>query len=68
MEPTSPDPATMPKLRPNPDHWVFERSSGYAGWRCNACGHWVYEDKPKVCNCKGSLYTIPRNVIVTHND
>ena len=24
------------------ENFVFERSSGYAGYRCNCCGHWVY--------------------------
>ena len=31
--------------------WFFELSSGYAGYRCNVCGHWVYEDAERKCNC-----------------
>lgn len=33
------------------DRWVFERSSGYAGYRCNVCMTWVYADAKKVCEC-----------------
>ena len=33
------------------DNWVFERSSGYAGWRCVACGTWIYFNDPKKCCC-----------------
>lgn len=32
-------------------NWKFERSSGYAGWRCTKCGHWIYMDDPKECDC-----------------
>jgi len=31
--------------------WVFERSSGYAGWRCQECSTWVYDSTPRKCNC-----------------
>jgi hypothetical protein len=31
--------------------WIFERSSGYAGYRCRKCGTWVYENTRKKCNC-----------------
>ena len=31
--------------------WHFERSSGYAGYRCSRCGHWVYDNASKTCNC-----------------
>ncbi len=37
-----------PKVRGN---WEFERSSGYAGWRCKACATWVYNGQPLVCDC-----------------
>lgn len=33
------------------DNWVFERSSGYAGWRCVNCGTWIYFNNPKKCAC-----------------
>lgn len=32
-------------------NWVFERSSGYAGFRCQKCAVWVYEDQEKKCDC-----------------
>ena len=32
-------------------NWVFERSSGYAGYRCSKCGTWVYEDELRKCEC-----------------
>ena len=32
-------------------NWVFERSSGYAGYRCTRCATWIYEGQPKQCNC-----------------
>lgn len=32
--------------------WNFERSSGYAGFRCSQCGTWVYHNEKKVCKCK----------------
>ena len=33
------------------DRWVFERSSGYAGYRCKVCGTWVYANRDKICDC-----------------
>ena len=35
--------------------WKFERSSGYAGYRCKNCGHWVYADGERKCNCVMTL-------------
>ncbi len=32
-------------------NWKFERSSGYAGWRCTKCGIWIYQDTPFNCCC-----------------
>ncbi len=32
-------------------HWVFERSSGYAGYRCTKCMKWVYNTLPLICDC-----------------
>lgn len=34
-----------------PDNWVFERSSGYAGYRCTKCATWVYMGQPLRCSC-----------------
>lgn len=31
--------------------WVFERSSGYAGYRCKKCHTWIYENQEKKCDC-----------------
>lgn len=30
---------------------MFERSSGYAGYRCITCGTWLYENEVKFCDC-----------------
>lgn len=35
--------------------WVFERSSGYAGWRCAQCFAWVREGDAKECSCDAVL-------------
>lgn len=32
-------------------NWFFERSSGYAGYRCDKCAIWIYADQIQVCNC-----------------
>lgn len=29
------------------NHWVFERSSGYAGYRNTQTGEWIYESEYK---------------------
>ena len=31
--------------------WVFERSSGYAGFRCQKCAAWIYENNTRECIC-----------------
>ncbi len=31
--------------------WVFERSSGYAGYRCQKCATWIYDSANKTCKC-----------------
>ncbi len=31
--------------------WVFEHSSGYAGFRCKNCHEWIYANKSKNCKC-----------------
>lgn len=31
--------------------WVFERSSGYTGWRCQTCSTWVYYSAERTCTC-----------------
>lgn len=31
--------------------WHYERSSGYAGYRCQKCAEWIYEGNPFVCKC-----------------
>lgn len=33
-------------------NWVQERSSGYLGYRCTVCGTWIYENQPRICDCK----------------
>lgn len=33
------------------DNWIFERSSGYAGWRCKVCAEWIYDEAPEICTC-----------------
>ena len=43
-------------------NWKFERSSGYAGWRCNTCLVWVYQGNSKTCDC---LQNISGKVKVT---
>lgn len=32
-------------------NWVFENSSGYAGFRCTNCATWIYQGKPFLCKC-----------------
>lgn len=35
-------------------HFVYERSSGYDGFRCHNCGVWLYADEVRKglpCNC-----------------
>jgi len=31
--------------------WSFERSSGYAGYRCSRCHTWVYSNARRRCEC-----------------
>lgn len=31
--------------------WQFERSSGFAGFRCQVCAEWVYMGLPLMCDC-----------------
>lgn len=31
--------------------WVFERSSGYSGYRCTNCNRWVHAGQIKPCEC-----------------
>lgn len=55
-------------------NWVFERSSGYAGFRCIHCATWKYASEFLICPCdeeKDYLITGPvRNEDQTywHND
>lgn len=35
--------------------WMFERRSGYAGYRCQKCALWVQLDEPKLCECKKEI-------------
>lgn len=39
--------------------WKFERSSGYAGFRCNECATWLYASDFLNCKCD----TTPQYVI-----
>lgn len=34
--------------------WVFERSSGYAGYRCRTCATWIYANTEYKCKCDGT--------------
>lgn len=34
------------------NNWKFERSSGYAGYRCQKCSTWLYEDNLLICSCE----------------
>lgn len=36
--------------------WQFERSSGFAGYRCQDCATWVHANKPQVCDCLRKLH------------
>ena len=36
---------------PSVGHWVFERGSGYPGYRCTKCGEWEYDGRQKNCAC-----------------
>ncbi len=37
--------------------WKFERSSGYAGYRCQNCGTWVYSDRTQDgCKCTNGIH------------
>lgn len=50
--------------------WTFERSSGYAGYRCTTCSTWVYANDFLICSCMtrddviflkfGKCFTNPR--------
>jgi hypothetical protein len=33
------------------NNWIFERSSGYAGYKCINCSTWLYENQPFKCDC-----------------
>lgn len=39
--------------------WKLERSSGYAGFRCNECATWLYASDYLICKCD----EIPQYVI-----
>lgn len=49
----------------DPENWVFERSSGYAGYRCSACGTWVYSEQLKECKCT-RLRLKKDGTVITH--
>ena len=38
-------------VQPSKGQWVFERSSGYSGYRCQKCAEWVYEEQELECKC-----------------
>lgn len=46
----------MEKSKKDTSNFVFERSSGYAGYRCLNCMTWVYNDQPLICNCNKHLH------------
>jgi hypothetical protein len=39
------------KPEPSKGDWVFERSSGFAGYRCQRCATWLYDNQKLVCKC-----------------
>ena len=39
-------------------NWVFERSGGYAGWRCIKCGTWIYDKEQKICDCDKKIISL----------
>ena len=41
----------VPKQLDSKGTWGFERSSGYAGYRCSTCRMWVYSYLPQHCSC-----------------
>lgn len=43
--------------------WEFERQSGYNGYRCKQCGHWIYSGAPFECVCNSDKATY--DVIIT---
>jgi hypothetical protein len=44
----------MEKIKPK-GVWRFERSSGYAGYRCQKCNTWIYCGAEAICDCNNSL-------------
>jgi hypothetical protein len=44
----------MEKIKPK-GVWKFERSSGYAGYRCQKCNTWIYCGAEAICDCNNSL-------------
>lgn len=45
--------------------WKFERSSGFPGWRCDTCRHWIYMSELKECDCtkKDKKMAKPKNSV-----
>ncbi len=57
IPPVVPDHETPGSRQPSQEQtlgteWVFERSSGHPGYRCQGCATWVYENQPRLCHCK----------------
>lgn len=42
----------VPPVSPPKGDWVFERSSGFPGFRCQTCADWAHEGNlPRRCSC-----------------
>lgn len=50
-KPTFKHPATFERADAIHPRWQFERSSGYAGFRCSNCGVWIYMNEKPECDC-----------------
>ena len=49
---------TIDARKQSAGNWVFERSSGYAGWRCAKCGVWIYDKQPCICDCDKKIMSL----------
>jgi len=46
--------------------WAFERSSGYAGFRCQKCATWIYDNQKEECQCGLSVKLRGDNSVIIH--
>ncbi len=47
------------------ERWEFERSSGFAGYRCHICGTWRYEDAELRCDCSCAIGEASKQDLIT---